>query len=154
MSKHENTLGVLERVIATHGWAVQAAIHDSDGRPYSYTVGMERFDHPELIITGFDHTQAHLLLNDIGALIANGERFSDWDYSADLVEHYRVWFREIAPSQVPILAKMATIRSKSVRLLHVLMPDAFGHLPWQQTCDGAYRRQLLPADHYLERSVH
>lgn len=151
----EQLLGKLENVIATHGWAVQAASHERDGYEYSYTVGMERFEHPEIMILGFPHAQGHLLLNDIGSLIAKGATFDDWTFTRDIVEHYPVWFREIASEQVAGFATMATMRanSKAVRLLQVILPDAYGHYPWEQACDASYRKQLVDAEVYRPRTV-
>lgn len=151
----ETILGNLESVIASHGWAVQAASHERDGAQYSYTVGLGRFNHPEVMVLGFPHEQGHLLLNDIGAMIASGVRFGDWSCSHDLIEEHPVWFREIAPQHVEFFARMATMRStsKNVRLLQAILPDALGRYPWNGGCDAAYRRQVEDGGLFIEYTV-
>jgi len=55
------------------GWALQGV----EARPpWTYTIGLlERFDHPELVMTGVPITVAFNVLNVLGTRIAVGERF-------------------------------------------------------------------------------
>jgi len=66
----------LAQIIDTHGWAVQGVKGETDADSWAYTVGLvERFGHPELVVTGISMKAASGLLNDVADRVRDGERF-------------------------------------------------------------------------------
>ena len=67
--------------IASFGWHV-LHVFSEDEVSFSYTVGFtETLYHAEIIMSGLRRELRHDLLNDIGNLIKNGERFENGDLS-------------------------------------------------------------------------
>jgi hypothetical protein len=64
------------------GWFVMG-VYDADGPPgWAYTIGLqERFDHPELVLTGRSCFHcAGATINEIGVRVAAGEKFVEGDH--------------------------------------------------------------------------
>ena len=64
------------------GWFVMG-VYDDDGPPgWAYSIGLqERFDHPELVLTGRACFHcAGTMINEIGARVAAGEKFVVGDH--------------------------------------------------------------------------
>ena len=64
----------LARTIRAHRWAVQY-VHggDEDDEPaFGYTVGLFGLGHPELVVVGLGHDDAHGLLGRVAAMVAGG----------------------------------------------------------------------------------
>jgi hypothetical protein len=88
----------LARIIDTHGWAVQGVTGETDAESWAYTVGLvERFGHPELVVTGINMKAAWGLLNDLADRVRDGERFAAGE-TIDL-DGVDVGFANVHPAQ-------------------------------------------------------
>jgi hypothetical protein len=93
----DETLDRVRDVINEHGWWVGLFEGDGDQPAFAYTIGLhETFGHPEIIIFGLPLPAMHGVLNEYGALIRDGARFTDGASSDDVVESYTVRFRAVA----------------------------------------------------------
>lgn len=74
--------GKLRDIILRRGWAVVAVEDGGDSEPaFGYTVGLSRWDHPELIMFGAHAPCCATALDRIAELVCDGRRF---DEGADL----------------------------------------------------------------------
>ena len=90
----------LENDIAAYGWHVISVFGDNFPN-FSYTIGFtETLNHPEIIISGLDTKLAHLLLNDIGELIKNGQSFKHGQLSNEVLENYSVKFENVTDKDI------------------------------------------------------
>ena len=90
---------VMEKVeddIKKHGWHV-LSVFSKDAPSFSYSIGFtETLDHPEIIMSGLDTSLMHSLINDIGQLIKNGQRFTNNQLSEEVIKSYPVKFSKIS----------------------------------------------------------
>lgn len=90
---------VMEKVeddIKKHGWHV-LSVFSKDAPSFSYSIGFtETLDHPEIIMSGLDTSLMHPLINDIGQLIKNGQRFTNNQLSEEVIKGYPVKFSKIS----------------------------------------------------------
>lgn len=70
--QEHSLLGLIERF----GWAIRhVGAGDEPGEAaFSYTVGLTRFNHPEVVTQGLPFDVAQAFLNDIGAQVRAGRR--------------------------------------------------------------------------------
>lgn len=95
-SIRDETLENVRRIVAEHGWWVGLIDAEGEQPALAYTIGLhETFKHPEIIVFGLPLPTMHALLNECGALIRDGARFSDGASSADVLEGYDVRFRTV-----------------------------------------------------------
>jgi hypothetical protein len=86
------------RKIDTYGWAIQAVEVSPDNPPWAYTVGLvERFGHPELVVTSLPLDECAGLLNELAVGIGEGRRLSP-GASAN-VGGVPVQFADVHPAQ-------------------------------------------------------
>jgi hypothetical protein len=57
----------MRQLISTFGWAVQGIERDGIHPPWAYTVGLTRYQQPELVVTGMGLTRATQVLNGVAA---------------------------------------------------------------------------------------
>jgi len=68
------------------GWHVLNIYADETGPEYSFSVGLfYTFGAPEVLVMGLKHEIAHRLINEVGAHLATGKRFQEFERSSDLV---------------------------------------------------------------------
>lgn len=122
-------------VIASHGWAVQGVMpttEDPDPVPFSYTVGLTGFGHPEIIVCGVDPREAGItLLNNLGERVRAGQAFSHGEVPRDLL------MGDYDPIliQVDDLTRLSIARrvyGEYVSALQLVLPDSMNRLPWHQ----------------------
>ena len=80
-------------LIDRHGWAVMH-IFDPDELvlPFSFSVGLSHgFAHPEVIVVGLDREVSHVLVNEIGNRVRDGERLVDGATRDDLLQGATAW---------------------------------------------------------------
>ena len=127
---------MMTEAIGRHGWWVQSVLPDANYPSFSYTVGLtETFRHPEILMMGHHPKLMHDLLNDIGALIKGGARFSDWDTSDKVISGFPVFFRSVPGKEASRWSLAAYKRYPEFELLQVFLPDAKGRFPWDPACD-------------------
>jgi hypothetical protein len=70
----------LAQQIRAHRWVVQYVFpggeedddEEAGGPPFGYTVGLFGLGHPELVVVGVDHHNAHAMLQRVAGLVADG----------------------------------------------------------------------------------
>ena len=131
MSAVDNpVLADLRRLILEHGWAVRhvGAGTEPYGVAFSYTVGLTAMNHPEVIATGLPFDHAQIYLNNIGADVRDGKRFSPGSTTEELTgPGAPVYFIEVLDTSG--LTAVEQVYG-AVRAVQIVWPDSAGHLPW------------------------
>ena len=114
--------------IASYGWHVLHVLSE-DEASFSYTVGFtETLGHAEVIMSGLRRELRHDLLNDIGNLIKNGERFEKGDISHRVVKGLPVKFIAVDEKSKVAYLRMAANRygEAGFQALQCVWPDKHG----------------------------
>ena len=103
---------------------------------YIYTIGLSRFDLPEIMMVGrFSTSTLGLpLVNHIGHLMhVHGIRFVDAENSNKFFENVPVHFRELADTSIRQHCGMLfnLLGESDYRLLQVMLPDRQLRMPWE-----------------------
>jgi hypothetical protein len=120
----------LQGVIDRFGWAV---LHGggAPGDPrYSYTAGLSRFGHPEVIVVGLPFEAGEKYLNLVGEAVRAGARFSPGVTTTALTDaDSPVVFLQVRDTErLAVLEQL----SGSVDALQLVWPDSTGTLPWEE----------------------
>ena len=115
---------------------------ESDRTPYAYTIGLDDWGLPELLITAVSPQRANRLLNKVaadtvgGTALLPGQQISMPD--GPLLEVVKV-------SQPDAHLNFAvTFGGQDIRALQLVWADGHGRWPWSATfCDGRRRQQVL-----------
>lgn len=131
-------LGDIDRV----GWSViQIEPDDKDdpGPPYSFSVGIfHTHGHPEIILLGLPHNVAGQIINDIGDLIASGQKIEAHRTYDDLAS-VPLAFVPVDPAYYKEYVGYALwlYRGPSFPMLQCVWPLKSGHFPWDAGYDKA-----------------
>lgn len=101
---------------------------DGSCAPFSYTIGLTAFDHPEVVITGMPFESAQAFLNLIGAEVRDGKA-----YRAD------TWVEELTDAGALLLIPVHDIAGLTaieelygrVDALQLVWCDSRGRFPWE-----------------------
>lgn len=133
MGRVDEVLERYRQLMDEFGWAVVGVaptVAEPEGEIFTYTVGLSKWDCPELICFGLPLQQAADLLNGMGALVERGQALeADMEVTAAasvplrLVRMPSTWRLSVARVlfDSPIL---------TVRALQLVWPDADGNWPW------------------------
>jgi hypothetical protein len=80
--------GYIRSQVLEHGWFLQA-VEGGDHRnpPFAYTVGLSRFDHPEIIAFGMHPECAFETIAPLAQWVLAGARFEEGDDLTDVFGH-------------------------------------------------------------------
>lgn len=137
-----NYLDSVRRHIHRNGWMVQAVVGDEVSPIRCYSMGLSNFNHPEIVLIGFEHLLMTRLINAIGAHVQEGKQYRDWSVVRGIIKHYPVVLREVPPHIVRECAGLLTRFFPNARLLQMFLPDANGRFPWQALCQSGYKAQM------------
>lgn len=135
MNNPPSTDDYLTRVTDTierHGWAVQGVlpnVGDTDPVPFSYTVGLTNFGHPEIIVFGVDPESAGIaLLNDLGERVRAGRSFSHGEVPRNLLSggYEPILISVLDLSRLTVAQRIY----ESITALQLVLPDKGNRLPW------------------------
>jgi hypothetical protein len=124
-------LDYIRQLVAEHGWAIQ---HVGGGElpgevPFSYTIGLTAFGHPELIQQGMSHRSAQDILNILGAEVRDGHTYHQDTMTSDPSGTAPpVALISVVDTDELIVANMLY---GEVEALQVIWPDSEGCLPWE-----------------------
>jgi hypothetical protein len=128
-------LDELNETMMQHGWAVQYV--ESDLAPFAYTLGLTRYDLPELLITGVSAQRAGRLLNGVarrcvglGALVP-GAQFAV--PSGPLIEVVEVDHPDAH------LNFAVAFFGREIRALQLVWADRRGRWPWAEEFNRDFR---------------
>lgn len=134
MNNPPSTDDYLTRVTDTierHGWAVQGVlpnVGDTDP-PFSYTVGLTNFGHPEIIVFGVDPRDAGIaLLNNLGERVRAGRSFSHGEVPRNLLSggYEPILISVLDLSRLTVAQRIY----ESITALQLVLPDKGNRLPW------------------------
>lgn len=118
--------------IERHGWAVQGVlpnVGDTDP-PFSYTVGLTNFGHPEIIVFGVDPRDTGIaLLNDLGERVRAGRSFSHGEVPRNLLSggYSPILINVTDLSRLTVARR---IYDDVITALQLVLPDKGDRLPW------------------------
>ena len=90
----DRLLDELRGVIERYGWALRQVLADADtgAAPFSYTVGLSAFDHPEVVVTGMPFEAAKAFLNLVDDGVRAGASYTPGTRDTSLTDHGDVSF--------------------------------------------------------------
>ena len=117
--------------IKKHGWSDMAIFAGENTPPFNYTVGLDGFEHPELVCIGLHPEQGHGVLGSAIELIKAGTRLNANEYYEEVLEGFPVAFVEVDDMIGSDFPMSMTYRlSDSKVALQLVWPDMNGHFPW------------------------
>jgi hypothetical protein len=124
-----------QQLIDTVGWAVMNIVptEDDPASPFSYTVGLTAYGHPELLVAGLDPAVGQTLLNYLARRVYDrAERFTHGQRIGDLLDGYDAVIVE-GPATKALHPGAAFSRygTDRVRLQQIVWPDPHGLFPWE-----------------------
>jgi hypothetical protein len=140
--------------IVKFGWHVVLIPDEPRGSGWVFSVGMwHTLGSPELAVFGMDRSDAHAVINDIGASIRAGRRIGP-DVVVDdmLAENRKIAFRPAHSSWYGPMFGYATWfgRRPPLPIVQVVWADPQGRFPWDDGIDDEYRfgqpSLWIPAD--------
>jgi hypothetical protein len=136
----------LRESIRKQGWQVMLIGDDSPAPYFAYTIGLfESFGHPEVVIYGLPHGVMLSVLNWIGRLVREGDRFAGGTRSALILERGECAFVEVDPAAFSYVMRIAEdYYGRRVPALHCIWSDREGRFPWDPDATPEFRR-LQPA---------
>ncbi len=136
-------------MVEEFGWMIQAVGAGPDTYPFTYTVGMSRWQHAEFLLIGLEFRAAHTVLNGLAQRVADGERFGEGSVSQVFqppFEPYLLPFTQEAEEVSTYLLSIARVLNhrygwcEGFGRLQVVLPDEDNLLPWQ----GGWKDQEYP----------
>jgi hypothetical protein len=123
-------LAELQALIQRYGWAVRRVLADpfTDAAPFSYTVGLTAFDHPEVVVTGMPFEPAQAFLNMVGERVRAGASYVAGTRDTSLTDHGDVAF--IQAVDTAGLHAVEQVYGQ-VRAMQLIWPDSAGAYPWE-----------------------
>lgn len=138
----------LDHVIRRHGHAVQF-VSDPDGPSWAYTVGFERYDHPELVVMGVDAASAAQLCRAFWYVALSGST-PEAGRDAELeLSGIRCGVVDVHPAHLEhgsdlILGAVRYWQRQGIpggdRAVQLVWSDPWGHLPWESSFDPRFER--------------
>ena len=113
----------------------------------SYTAGLNRLDHPELLITGLDSLLAQKLLKVAIKAIQAGEFFIPGSRYRGLLRNYELEIRPVSNSHHRVLEQSEKLHSlfgvERWSACQLVWPDADGYYPWDWGWGGGDQQPLF-----------
>jgi hypothetical protein len=128
--REDPLLSELRELISQYGWAVRQVLEDAHAglAPFSYTVGLTAFDHPEIVITGMPFEPARAFLNLAGEAVRGGYRFRPGTRDGSLTDSGDVAFVDVV--ETGGLHAVEQVYGE-IRALQLIWPDSAGVYPWE-----------------------
>ena len=128
----------LDDLIARFGWAITAVAPDRARAPLAYTIGLTRFDVPELVVTGLRADRASILLNQLAhhchhseVELLPGEQFELTGRECPPMPAYSIEVAAV-PRPDAHLFDAARRYGPRVRALQLVWADDRGRWPWER----------------------
>lgn len=134
---------LLMEKIEAHGWALQSVFGDDEQPGFVYTVGLSRYNVPELVIVGMHQDAAARILNLIGTYVKSGNQISggltDLGGNLSLPLYLAPNYREESEQ----LIKLALTMNPRATSMLVVIPDEGGSFPWDSDVSPRWSGQYL-----------
>lgn len=129
----QDYLAVLRDKARKHGWAVQYV--EDESHPFAYTVGLNDWNLPELLVTGVPPSASTWLLRSVARRALQGLRVEAGARLA-VEEGPLIEFVDVDHPDVH-LCWAVNHAEGPIRALQVVWADKHGHWPWSERfCDG------------------
>jgi hypothetical protein len=143
MSSIETEDEYIAKSIHKHGWHT-ISVDASEYTPrFIYTIGlMETYDHPEVIVFGFDSQFAHTLLCNLVDDVKNGKTYGEDGIYEELLEGFPVAIRHVHPTQHIFYFGYALGHIRHIgkighlEAVQLLWPDKTSTFPFEAGCDA------------------
>ena len=140
------------RQVCDHQCSVICIEGDDDTPPFGFSIGLwQQFRHPEILISGLEHTIAHPFVNACRDAVKAGHIMSPGhSYGGLLAPPHRAAMQMVHPDHLEAYMSAATwfYEGSEFPVLQAFWPDVQGRFPWDPECGlGAAMRQprLQPA---------
>jgi Domain of unknown function (DUF4262) len=131
---HKHLLDIIDE----HGWAVQSVGGDrlAGDAPFTYTVGLTAFGHPELVMTGAPPRFAASVLNSLGSAVRDGHVYQANTMTSDVTgaEPTVALIEVIDPASH---LYMAVDLYQKIEALQIIWRDSRGRLPWDDDYENS-----------------
>jgi hypothetical protein len=148
---------VMEKIAADVekvGWSAIGVFPTGEGgAPFTYTIGLVKtLEHPELIVYGLEHKQAHSILWSAIELIKTEEvKLEPGKRYARVIQDLDVEMRAGHPSGRPANAARRFYEG-DVALVQLVLPDSEGRFPGEDGCDPMFELWQTPSLEDVEPS--
>jgi hypothetical protein len=140
----------LEDNIDEFGWTA-VGTQTEDGIPFLYTIGlMEKYNHPEIIVTGINMGQAKAIVDIAVSRIANGRQFGAGEISNEVIDGPDGAEAKVKFVQTSLHCRMHYMcqayyhhNENDFQALQMLWPDTNGNFPGDGDFDEKFKAQLL-----------
>jgi hypothetical protein len=133
-----STIAELERRISTdielYGWHVIKIQEDAYGPSISYSIGLHHsFEHPEVLLIGFETEAAHFVINRIGDAIREGAVFHSGHFYSNLLENVDCYFTSVYSRFYKEYTGYAEqfYGGSNYTVMQCVYPTLSGIYPWQ-----------------------
>jgi len=119
--------------IQSHGWHVVLVQNNERTSGWAFSIGLHAtFDHPEIVIFGLPKRIMHIIVNDIGEAVRNGQRFTPGQSSDAFLEGYECRFESVCTRWYRPFLGYAVWFYDGVRfpVLQCVWPDKEQLWPW------------------------
>lgn len=130
----ERMVGHLDHVrglMAEHGHAVQAVSGSQDGPGWAYTVGLSRWEHPELFAVGLPPLVAQAVLNDLAVRVKAGTPLLPGTVLHDVLRGYACTFVAVDDTTAGDWFNVGRSILPVFRVVQMVVPDPEGRFPWE-----------------------
>jgi hypothetical protein len=138
MDEHEaQTLADIDRF----GWSLLKVSNDM-GPDFVYSVGMFRtLGHPEIVMFGLRLNDMCVIINDVGAHVRAGARYTAGQVSDEFLQGYDVTFRAVPEYQYAGHLGWANwlYGGHDYPALQLIFPDREHRWPWDDAATASFR---------------
>jgi hypothetical protein len=128
--------------IEAYGCHVIHVLEDSDGPPFSYSVGVQKTSRaPEVIVIGLKQPIAHFVVNEYNDRVRKGERFIAGQRYDGFLEGFCVQFEVVSSEHFDNYMGWDKwlYRGNNFEVLQIIYPTTDGIWPWEATADEWFR---------------
>lgn len=130
--------------IERYGCHVMHVLEDSEGPPFSYSVGVQKTSGvPEVIVIGLERPLAHFVVNEYNRRVRAGERFAAGTRHDGFLDGFDVQFELVTPDHVDNYLGWNTwlYRANSFEVLQIVYPTTDGIWPWEPGAPEWFRER-------------
>lgn len=152
----EEHLAPVHDHVSTFGWHIHGVFADPGRIGWTYTIGFgDSLGHPDLVVYGLEQSVAHILLNDIGDALADGQTLLEGERYPGFLVDVDIEFRAALPQWGPAHFGQARDWYGSFpNVWQVVLPDRDNRFPGEPGEDASRFQLRLweeqPAPHMLE----
>ncbi len=117
------------------GWHIIHILEEDEQPKYSFSIGFYyQFGQPEILIIGLEFNLSHLLINDIGRHLQQGECLKEGLHYSEYIENYDICFKTVARKYYSEYFGYACWFYQNIDnfpIMQCIFPDRHGRFPWE-----------------------